>query len=359
MSTAISNLARCLPAPLRSRFSGASPRLRDPEQAFVYGQAHAIAHCVLKGTVDDDLFKEQVVLCEETQRFLYAPSTMRLPLPEPGARPALEAIVRKLVRKRHSPLKKVLALLAFARDIPRLHPWGGPQTHSIAFGDPSEGVPRFYGGTEEEIIKKGATLCNEQARVMIILCQLAGFPARYVGTFTPMYFGPPRPAGANGHATVEVWLDGAWRYLDIRGHHYLKRDGTLANTWELRRDPEIILRQGADLKKFLAPGYGIDHTKWYLTAHSVTAISNYLAVEHARHCYRWIWDVKEWEPPNATYCVWGPLSRRYREKGRTLYRAFLKRQGMTHREFRNRYFDSIEKWLVPGNRVRKQRTTEP
>jgi transglutaminase-like putative cysteine protease len=95
----------------------------------------------------------------------------------------------------HSGFEKFLWIGRFVRGLPDRHNWRNP-------------LP-FTGGTEEELIAKGAQMCNENARVMIALCQVAGLPARYVG----------HPIG--GHGVTEVYVNGRWSYYDIRGKFFV------------------------------------------------------------------------------------------------------------------------------------------
>ena len=104
-----------------------------------------------------------------------------------GARPMLEAIVSEHVRESMSGREKALALMRRVRD-------------NRDAGLASPGL--FNGGTEEELLKRGAIMCNEVSRLYACLCQIAGLPAR-------LYC-----AHISGHMMNEVYVDGQWAWVD-------------------------------------------------------------------------------------------------------------------------------------------------
>lgn len=62
------------------------------------------------------------------------------------------------------------------------------------------------GTTAEEALAGGKGVCQDYAQILIALCRMAGYPARYVVGLLP-------GEGAT-HAWAEVWQDGRWLGLD-------------------------------------------------------------------------------------------------------------------------------------------------
>jgi len=178
-------------------------------------------------TVDGEGFvSRQILLCPETAGQLYGPDSVEQNRYEPGSRPVLEAIVRDLITDDISERDKALTLMRFVRDLPEKTP-----------SDP-DFVVEVYGGTEEQIYERRAGICNELARLLICLAQIAGLPARYVGHHI------------GGHGVTEIYIEGGWAYIDVRGRYYIKPDGKLASTWEIwqNRD-EIMLNQPPEIRR--------------------------------------------------------------------------------------------------------------
>jgi hypothetical protein len=91
----------------------------------------------------------------------------------------------------------------FCGRIPYLFPTADRSTASGFWGDFSTFL---CGGTEEEVIKKGSPLAAERARVLCVLAQVAGLPARIVFL--------ARSAPAERHAVTEIYLQGRWSAFD-------------------------------------------------------------------------------------------------------------------------------------------------
>ncbi len=139
----------------------------------------------------------------------------------------------------------------------------------------------FHGGIEEEVIKKGSSMCNEQSRVFCCLCQVAGIPARYVGHHV------------GGHGVSEAFVEGAWAYFDNRGKYFLKPDGSLASTWEIWNDLSLIDAQSVSVRADIRPGVTYEPTRVYFSRVEVTSIMNYCVWENARYDYSWVWNTPE------------------------------------------------------------------
>ncbi|HUU28159.1 MAG TPA: transglutaminase-like domain-containing protein [archaeon] len=208
----------------------------------------------------------QVILCEATADCLYSSYTPTTVDYRYGSRPFLEKAVRRVTAGLISDREKVLALMRYVRD---LSP--NPERNDL-----------FVGGTEEEIIKKRAWVCSEKARALIILWQVAGYPSRYVGHHI------------GGHATTEVYFEGKWAYIDVRGKYFLNQEGRFASTWEIWKNPSLITAQKPEIYLEMAPGYNLDSSRdMYFNPREVIGINNYFVSDTERYDYTWKID-KDW-----------------------------------------------------------------
>ncbi|MEA1997204.1 MAG: transglutaminase-like domain-containing protein [Gemmatimonadota bacterium] len=213
------------------------------------------------GVTPDD----QVILCKATADYLYSRYTPTRVKYRASSRPFLEKIVREVTSGLSSDREIIFALMRYVRD---LSP--NPERQNL-----------FVGGTEEEIIRKRAWVCNEKARALIILWQVAGFPSRFVGHHI------------GGHATTEVYFNGKWAYFDVRGKYFFLPDGSLANTWEIWNDPSLLTSQKPEVYLDMAPGYNLDKSLMYFHTREVTGINNYFVSEAHQYDYSWEID-KDW-----------------------------------------------------------------
>lgn len=75
--------------------------------------------------------------------------------------------------------------------------------------------------SEEELLRSGEGWCNEQARVLCVLAQICGWPARLV--FAGMRSG-------RGHVLVEVFHEGQWVLIDQTATYVFQtKDDSFAN----------------------------------------------------------------------------------------------------------------------------------
>ena len=133
------------------------------------------------GGVDVEVIDDQIILNAKTVDYLYSEYTPLEIRYQVGSRPVLEAVVAEHVRESMSDREKALALMRRVRD-------------NQDMGLASPGL--FSGGTEEELMKRGAIMCNEVSRLYACLCQIAGLPARLHGSHI------------SGHMMTEVYTDG-------------------------------------------------------------------------------------------------------------------------------------------------------
>jgi len=218
-------------------------------------------------TVDAQMIDDQVRLCDETADYIYSDYTPLEVTYQRGSRPELEHIIDRILDGVTDAQERALTIMRFVRDIHKLRPEGDRG----AAGD------LFHGGTEEEVIKKGSNMCNEQARVFCVLCQVAGMPARYVGHYI------------DRHGVSEVYCDGRWAYIDNEGRYFLKEDGTLASTWELKQHPQLVTSQRPEVIAEARKRFSLERSEREFCPVEVTVITNYVAWEHARFNYDWIW----------------------------------------------------------------------
>jgi len=237
---------------------------------------------------DGAMFDRLVYLCEETAPYLYSDYTPLQVDYQPGSRALLEKRVKDVLRGQRSQRDKVLALLAFVRDIPKQKKGrlAGVLTRSATkhSNDP------FAGGTEEDVIQKCSSMCNEQARVLIVMLQIAGFPSRYVGHICGY---DSRWKHMSGHGVAEAYVNGKWVYLDIRGQYFLDKRGRMLSTWEVFQDPSVIDRQPKEVLRNLLPGYSLESSRKYFLPQTMTFIANYSACELGSFDFTWQWPTKE------------------------------------------------------------------
>jgi len=264
-----------------SKYMGVHASCLDPRQAAVLLENTTISRSVYRpGTVDHAIFDQSIVLHEDTADYIYSEFTPLDQPYQPGSRVFLEKIVATVTDGLDNDADKALALLDWCRDIPVIYARGGGQ-----FGE-GAGEP-FHGGAEEEVIRKGSTMCNEVARVLGILAQIAGIPSRHVGHMTMIDYDDPQ--SGTGHGVNELYVDGRWAYFDIRGRYFLKADGTFASAWDLLQDPGLVETQNEEVLSHRFSKMSHDQVRRYYEPPSVTIIANYLAADHAKYDYSWVY----------------------------------------------------------------------
>jgi len=264
-----------------SEYTGVHAKCQDAQHAAVLLENSTISRSVYReGTVDHVFFDEAVVLHEETVEAIYSQFT---PPEQPytrGTRVFLEKIVDRVTEGLTSEREKAIALMDWVRDIPIIY---GRCARSFSEG----GSEAFHGGAEEEVVRKGSTMCNETARVLCILSQIAGIPSRYIGHMTLINYDDPR--SGTGHGVCELYVDGAWAYFDIRGRYYLKSDGKIASTWDLIQDPSLVEKQSEEVRGHMFSKMGHGHVGKFYDPSSVHVVVNYLASDHPRYDYSWVY----------------------------------------------------------------------
>ncbi|KKM91260.1 hypothetical protein LCGC14_1230350 [marine sediment metagenome] len=227
--------------------------------------------------VDVQVIEGELVLNEATAGYIYSDFTCMDSNYVPGSRPFLEKVLAETIGLEMTQREKFLAIMRRCRDN----------------REARRAEISFDGGTEEELIKRGTITCNEISRVFVVLCQMAGIPARL--TCTHIY----------GHMMGEAFVDGRWAWCDPRYGNYAYKDGgTLASFWDMARDPALIDRQDRSVWDDCKPSYegkavvaAFDdlhkaHRQTLIrecTFHpkEAFAIGNYYVWNHAKYDYPW------------------------------------------------------------------------
>jgi hypothetical protein len=229
------------------------------------------------GGVDVEVIDDQIILNEKTADYLYAEYTTLELRYRAGSRPMLEQIVKEHTRAGMSGREKARALMLRVRD---------NQDHGLARAD------LFNGGDEEDLLKRGAIMCNEVSRLYACLCQIAGLPARLFC------------AHISGHMMNEVYIGGKWAWVDaMKGLMPVDDREELASGWELHKDPKLWERQpkevwddcrppskhfGAEQRDPRNLAQQMAHNRdCYFHPREALAIGNYFVWDHAKYTYPW------------------------------------------------------------------------
>ena len=138
-----------------------------------------------------------IVYRRETAKFLYGEYTPTKVDYHKGLFPALERIVAQYTTPDQTDRQKAVALLTEAMAKHLLHPEVPPVGPMVATNRALD---------DEALLASGCAWCNEQARVYIRLCQIAGVPARMIYLFYS--------DGKMGHVVAEFYADGRWCMAD-------------------------------------------------------------------------------------------------------------------------------------------------
>jgi hypothetical protein len=248
----------------------------DPDQRKALHAWQEILRLGQGTLVDGEYFiNSQIYLCKETAAYIYSaytPTTVNYPR---GSRPVLDKIIESMGILKLGDFERMLWLMRFIRDLPAARAW-------------DLGVDAQNGGTEEELIQKRVSVCNETARLMVTLCQVAGLPARYVGHHL------------GGHGVTEIYVDGHWSYCDVQqGRFFLKKSGPLASTWEIWQKPAIIRQQPDWVRREVHPRHYAAGDPYLVTERTFfhpkecTGVVNYFIADHARFNYARDWPMSE------------------------------------------------------------------
>ena len=221
-------------------------------------------HLAFGDNVEYERLFHQILLCNETKDYLYsAPKPTSY---ERGSRPILEKIVDSVCEGAKTETDKALSLMRYIRDLK----------------DKVDGRDYFYGGTEEELIKKGERYCERVSRLMCGLCDIAGIPARIIFHVS------------GGHLTTEVFVDGAWGYIDPRfGLFYINEDGRLLSVVEIADNPEVIFNQpkwvyDEGSNEYTPEFMAKENHDVYLRKNELQLYGDYRLSDASRYHYEWM-----------------------------------------------------------------------
>ena len=248
---------------------------RETRQGVTFWLERVLAAYGAQPCVDVQVIAGQLILNRKSADYIYTRFTPLKLRYKPGSRPFMEKVLDSVIRPKMSEEKKFLAILRRCRDN----------------RDAASAKIQFFGGAEEDLVKRGAIMCNEISRVFVVLCQIAGLPARLVASHI------------TGHMMAEAYVEGGWAWCDpMKGMYMYRDDGGLASTWDLVRNPAIVDRQTAAVWKDCRPPVSREdpalakvikaYAQTYLRdcclhPKEAVAIGNYYAWDHAKYDYPW------------------------------------------------------------------------
>jgi len=231
------------------------------------------------GGVDVQIIAGQLALNEKTREYIYegdfTPKEIKY---VPGSRPLLEKTLSEVVEPGMSERDKALAIMRRCRD---------NRDRGLKGGN-------WSGGSEEELLKRGAIMCNEISRVFVCLCQIADLRARIMC------------AHISGHMMTEVEVDGQWWWVDpMQGCYCFNDDGAVASTGDLKQDTTLFERQSkahladcrptgpfaedlAEAAELNVAFRMIKNRDCYFRPKEATAIGNYLVWEKDKYTFPWV-----------------------------------------------------------------------
>ena len=169
------------------------------------------------GSVVKEIFNEMVKLDDTSVKYLYSSFTDLTNRYKPGSRAFIEDIVNELIG--HTATETVDNIVSYCTNIANNCDTG---TEDILFG-----------GTEEEVIKRGTYWCTDIARVACIMFQVAGLPSRLITTANTNF-------AYCGHMVTEVYYHNKWGVTDVNsGIAYRYQDGTPMSAWEIHKDYDL------------------------------------------------------------------------------------------------------------------------
>ena len=155
----------------------------------------------------------------------YSPTTVTY---RKGTFPTCEKIVAEYTLGCKTDREKALALVNRAMSEVTVHP-------SIPPYGPLVRPDR--GADEETLLKSGDLWCNEQARLFVRLCQVAGIPARVIFLFLS--------EGKDGHVIAEFYADHHWCMADASfGCAFPDATGRLMSAADCHKDQGSKLQAG-------------------------------------------------------------------------------------------------------------------
>ena len=173
------------------------------------------------GSVDRVLAEQMVRLCSDTVTYLYTDYTPTVVRYIKGSRTELEGYIEQVTANCHSYEERIERIVQFTTKLA-----------DKATGEVLESMR--FGGTEEDIIRRGSDWCTDIARVACSLCQIAGVPSRIINLYNTNQ-------AYSGHVIIEAYRTRKWGAADSStAVVYRHPDGTPASTWDLMNQPTLI-----------------------------------------------------------------------------------------------------------------------
>ena len=169
------------------------------------------------GSVVKNLFKEMIKLEQSSADYLYSTYTDMSKRYKPGSRPFLENIIAGLKAQKES--ETVDNIVSYCAN--------------IVNNCDTDTEDMIFGGTEEEIIKRGTYWCTDIARVACIMFQIAGLPSRMLTTANTKF-------AYCGHEVTEVYYNNKWGVVDVNADMAYRRDGIPVSAWEIQNDYNLV-----------------------------------------------------------------------------------------------------------------------
>ena len=207
----------------------------------------------------------QILLCDETREHLYGGGAPELRYKR-GERPQLDRLGDEICAGLESEREKVLAILTYIRD---MHKKVG-------------GADYFYGGTEEELIKKSEWFCERVARVMVALCETQGIAGRII-----FHIGA-------GHLTNEIYLEGGWGYFDPRcGMFCVDENDRFMSVDDIVKDRDAIYRQPKWVTDYHAEYWSLDYRQhrnyhFCFSPYELQCIGDYSLADADKYNFEWV-----------------------------------------------------------------------
>lgn len=231
-----------------------------------------------EGGIDIQIIDGQLGLSAKTADYIYSDFTPTELKYVPGSRPLLEKALSEAVKPGMTEREQALAIMRRCRD---------NRDRGLA----GRGCD-WCGGSEEDLLKRGAIMCNEISRVFVCLCQIAGLPARV------------HSSHISGHMMAEVLTDGKWGWVDpMKGIAPVNDQDQPASAWELLQDSKLFERQPESVWDDIRPP-GITFGKeerdprnvqfsmarnrdCYFNPKEAMALGNYFVWDFAEYNYNW------------------------------------------------------------------------
>ena len=224
-----------------------------------FGRAYGImlkSDIHANNSVDRTIIENMIRLCDDTKEYLYESYTNRQVGQITNLRPELEYFTHKLTNEINSTEDKIIKITSYCSTL-------GDKIETDNLDD------MVFGGTEEEIIKRGSNWCTDIARVACIMYQLSGLSSRIIQLFN-IY------QAYSGHVVNEVFRNNTWGVVDPTcGFVYEYLDGTPASAWDIMNKKDGIIIKD-DRENILE----IDFNQF-----SGVAISNYYINDHVNYDY--------------------------------------------------------------------------